>query len=663
MDTTPADAPALQPDPRRPALRTLVYCLVLASLSGLLMFWELGDDALTGDEAQYALVVQNIVRSGQWLYVSPYPPTPYLQKPPLYFWLTASTYKALGESEFAYRAWSALGGVGVVVLTCVLGAILFTPESGGLAGLLLMLNRSFLLVHGARSGTFDALITFLFAAAIVVYWFGTRRRLHMWIVWAAVGTLCGLASLTKPLIGTPMIALLAAHAILASRGVGFGRKALGFALGFVILAAVAAPWYVAQARHYTGFWNEMFTRNVVERAVHGVDDKHLESWHFYLAEVSKASIPFFLTIPAAILSVVSAVRGPRRSEHTLLVLTGVGWVVIFSFSASKAIHYVYPAFPVIAVMIAACAMHALKMILRTRAVRVTPRLVFVSVTPVVTFAAFIYARMLFVAIPADRSPYVPWELYRTLEPAIARGDAQVVFYGFPDAQIDWRSRLRLRARDCYYLEQMRSAAAGWPRELGELAVLLHPQKPTLIIASRQNDLRRLLDDRPLWPRMDRRFFYPHEGYAVIGVDLQPLLEPVSSSEQPSPYIQVEDAKTPRDNWRITLQPAVHGAARVEARLRFPESAPHDAVVRFVFTLETPEGPKKLDDDTARALGGIVTVSAMIEQPLLEPLGTPRAVTLALRPAGVYDTVIAQATLQDVRLVLLPHIPAEAHPRR
>src|SRR4051794_16798673 len=101
MDTTAADAPALQPVPRRPALRTLVYCLLLASLSGLLMFWELGDDALTGDEAQYALVVQNIVRSGQWLYVSPYPPTPYLQKPPLYFWLTASTYKALGESEFS----------------------------------------------------------------------------------------------------------------------------------------------------------------------------------------------------------------------------------------------------------------------------------------------------------------------------------------------------------------------------------------------------------------------------------------------------------------------------------------------------------------------------------------------------------------------------------
>ena len=55
-------------------------------------------DALTGDEAQYALVVQNIKRSGDWVYVSPYPPTPYLQKPPLYFWLTASTYDALAPS-------------------------------------------------------------------------------------------------------------------------------------------------------------------------------------------------------------------------------------------------------------------------------------------------------------------------------------------------------------------------------------------------------------------------------------------------------------------------------------------------------------------------------------------------------------------------------------
>src|SRR5688572_29643099 len=117
MDTAPPPdnaAPPLPGSPAgRPAVRTAAYCLVLACLASVLMFWELGADALTGDEAQYALVVQNIKRSGDWVYVTPYPPTPYLQKPPLYFWLTAATYDLFGgPGEFAYRAWSAACGVG-----------------------------------------------------------------------------------------------------------------------------------------------------------------------------------------------------------------------------------------------------------------------------------------------------------------------------------------------------------------------------------------------------------------------------------------------------------------------------------------------------------------------------------------------------------------------
>ena len=43
----------------------------------------------------------NIKRSGTWLYVTPYPPTAYLQKPPLYFWLTALTYDAFDPAAVA----------------------------------------------------------------------------------------------------------------------------------------------------------------------------------------------------------------------------------------------------------------------------------------------------------------------------------------------------------------------------------------------------------------------------------------------------------------------------------------------------------------------------------------------------------------------------------
>jgi 4-amino-4-deoxy-L-arabinose transferase-like glycosyltransferase len=139
METFPASERS--PDARRAAaLRTFVYALTLACLSAVLVFWELGDDALTATKRSTRWSCRTLLKSGDWLYLSPYPPTPYLQKPPLYFWLTASTYDLLGGEELACRAWSAAAGVGAVVLTCVLGAAMFSPEVGGLAGLLLMLN-------------------------------------------------------------------------------------------------------------------------------------------------------------------------------------------------------------------------------------------------------------------------------------------------------------------------------------------------------------------------------------------------------------------------------------------------------------------------------------------------------------------------------------------
>src|SRR5687767_10394469 len=169
----------------RQRTRVAAYCFILAVLASVLMFWELGADALTGDESQYALVVQNIKRSGDWVYVSPYPPTPYLQKPPLYFWLTAATYDLFdpaaagnGANETAYRVWSAAFGVACVALTCALAASMLSPEVGLLAGLLLATNRQFLLIHGARAGAFDTALTFFVLACVALYWLVAAGRMR-----------------------------------------------------------------------------------------------------------------------------------------------------------------------------------------------------------------------------------------------------------------------------------------------------------------------------------------------------------------------------------------------------------------------------------------------------------------------------------------------------
>jgi 4-amino-4-deoxy-L-arabinose transferase-like glycosyltransferase len=652
---------------RRRAGRTVVYCLVSAALASVLMFWELGADALTADEAQYALVVQNIKRSGEWLYVSPYPPAPYFQKPPLYFWLTALTYDRLGgPDELAYRAWSAAAGVGAVVLTCVLGAMLLTPEIGALAALLLLTNKAFLLVHGARSGTFDALVTFLITAGVVIYWAAGRGR-RGWIGWIGVGVCAGLASLTKPFVGVPLVVLLAIHSLFVERGGATpGRRGVGILLGILSLVAVAAPWYEAQRHKYPAFAGEMFGKNLVERVTQGVDDKQLESWYFYPELITKSSLPFALAIPAVAFAFGVWVAGGTawRSRYALLTLIGGGWVLLFSLSASKAIHYVYPTFPALAVMIAAGAVVLARKIGerwtltpagRTRAAVATAILVTACV-------AFQYGRILYLAIPADRSAYVPWEMYRALSPAIRAGDARVIIAGFPQMQTEWRSALGLRARDCYYLEQLRALPSTmWLRDATELSRVLQGRIPALVIVSARADARGMLDELTRQQRVDERFVYTHEGYTAVGTDLARLLDVVARPGETKPIAQIDQAASP-GTFRLTITPPVQGGIDVSVRLRL-ENAPAGSAVRYTYMLETAEGRKTIEDQiAASSADGTLEVAAEMEQQLF--VGpNPFHLTLTLRDGGSALLAPVRSTVDTARVRFLPQIPVERHPRR
>ena len=66
-----------------PAVILALFCLPL--------FVDLGHADLFGDEAIYSWGADYILKTGEWLIpvVSPYPDRPFLEKPPLKFWVVA----------------------------------------------------------------------------------------------------------------------------------------------------------------------------------------------------------------------------------------------------------------------------------------------------------------------------------------------------------------------------------------------------------------------------------------------------------------------------------------------------------------------------------------------------------------------------------------------
>src|SRR5438132_9692324 len=110
--------------------------LLLLAVSVPFLFVRLDGPLLDPDEGLYATVAQEMLSRGDWI-IPHVNGLPYLEKPPLYFWLTAATMWLAGPTEWAVRVWSALAALGTVLLTWRMGRRLYGAPAGFLAGIAL----------------------------------------------------------------------------------------------------------------------------------------------------------------------------------------------------------------------------------------------------------------------------------------------------------------------------------------------------------------------------------------------------------------------------------------------------------------------------------------------------------------------------------------------
>jgi len=119
-----------------PLSRPLILLLVL--LAVFISLDSLGARKLANpDEGRYSEIAREMAQTGDFV-------TPrlnglkYFEKPPLQYWATAIAFKLFGESEFTARLYSALCGLGCLLLVAYTGRRLFDDETGLLAALVLL---------------------------------------------------------------------------------------------------------------------------------------------------------------------------------------------------------------------------------------------------------------------------------------------------------------------------------------------------------------------------------------------------------------------------------------------------------------------------------------------------------------------------------------------
>jgi 4-amino-4-deoxy-L-arabinose transferase-like glycosyltransferase len=327
--------------------------LTLVLLSCFTFFLGLGRPAISdSDEGFYAEAAREMVESGDWL-------TPHFnyedrwQKPILYYWLTAATYLAFGESEWAARWWSAFSGLGLVLLTWAAARRLTgRDDAAWLAGAMTATCYGYFAM--ARLALPDLPLTFFITLAI---WSALEQR------WILAGVAAGLGLLMKgPIaLAIPGIVLVpiwwreAAFANVAARR-GFLQSVFtrDLVVAAAVCAAVALPWYVAMTlEHGTAYLQSFLVGDNLERFATDRFNQPRALW-FYLPIVVGGMMPWsvYLLVPFQ-----SAMRVTRRQRR----LTDVEWrlllwaavpLLFFTISIGKQPRYILPVLPPLAILLA-----------------------------------------------------------------------------------------------------------------------------------------------------------------------------------------------------------------------------------------------------------------------------------------------------------------------
>ena len=169
-----------------PRATALLLALVLA-----LLVLRLGGVPLLGpDEPRYARVAVEMQRSGEWV-----TPTlqgePWLEKPPLYYWLAGGAFRVLGETEAAARVPSVLALLLLTGTAALVGARLHGSAAGLHAGF--VAGTSLLTFAYGRAASMDMLL-----AASVTLSIGVAGLRMLGIAgrtaWAGAAAAAGLAT-------------------------------------------------------------------------------------------------------------------------------------------------------------------------------------------------------------------------------------------------------------------------------------------------------------------------------------------------------------------------------------------------------------------------------------------------------------------------------------
>jgi len=341
--------------------------LAVALVASLFVVGIADHEPWTPDEPRETQMARDMV-AGSSRIVPQLSGEPFVEKPPLYYWISAALMWAadgINPAHIARGVSSALTLL-TVVLTGWFAARMWGRETGLAAGLMLSTMAGTLeLSHWIR---IDAALAFFVCAGALLFIAGVPAR-RPYLLWGGYLS-AGLAFLTKGLVAWAILVLpWAACAALEFRSVRaeWRRHGVGLVLALLPVIVWAAAFKSAAGPE---LWREWFWDNQIGRFIGAT--RHLGHIHgplYYVPQIIAVLLPWTPLVIAGFAS--RAVRnsmktnGTHRFARWAMAAWAIGGLLLLSASGTKRTIYLYPLLPGFAVLAAVSAVAAPRWAWRT----------------------------------------------------------------------------------------------------------------------------------------------------------------------------------------------------------------------------------------------------------------------------------------------------------
>lgn len=328
----------------------LSHRFILLVVALLLLFCRLDFSLFEPDETRYAEIPREMLANNEWL-VPLLGSEPYLDKPPLLYWLTMFSYQTFGVGVWQARLVPAIALLLGLILTYELGRRIVGSVEAFAGALFLLLCPGFIIM--GKLLVLDGLLSMCILGALFTGLLAIQKNELQVGWWIASGIFAALGVITK---GPIAIVLTAPCFYLITRiDARFVKPSLkAWGMWFGLSMVLFLPWFVFVAIRRPEFLSHFVWEHHVMRFLEPFD--HQRGVFFYIPILLGGMLPLlFVLWPwlKSIQSVVPEQRNNRSKETGFLLLAGFWCLFFFSLSGCKLPTYILPAFPPLALMFGA----------------------------------------------------------------------------------------------------------------------------------------------------------------------------------------------------------------------------------------------------------------------------------------------------------------------